>query len=258
MKSTSGCSPEKGRCAPKQREETMAETSGQSTWKIDINVAGVAPLKPGGPMIRVDDGAYQGKLVEALLVPKKGDNAKFNVMFVLQHLDTNSGADGASYKNRQHRVYIPVRPLLTNVEIAALSEVDRKAYNFNQQQWRTVLESIGAQPEKLDASPVCSVSSDLFAGGRGCFFVIQNPPEGELTEDGKKKYENANFCNAAHFKKLREAAALSGTASTSGVQMQAPVLQTQQPAALGNLGSLLGTAAPAGGAAGNGVPALRL
>lgn len=245
----------------------MADVEGRTEWKIEINIAGVAPLKPGTSMVHVDDGAYPGKIVGAVLVEKKGDSSRHNVMFTIQHLETNTGADGTSYKGREHRVYIPVRPLLTNAQIEALGDKEKRAYVFNQGQWRTILESIGAPPERLDANPVCGVSNDIFAGQRACFFHVLNPPAGELNEDGAKKYENVSFCNAAHYKKLREAAALAPSSLTVGgaaaqLQLRTPQPSTQSSAqGLGNLGSLLGTA-PSGAAqpstAGNGVPVLRL
>lgn len=242
----------------------MADVEGLKEWKIEINVAGVAPLRPG-TYVRIDDGAYQGKIIGAVQVANKKDASKANVLFTIQHLETNVGPDGVSYKGREHNVYVPIRPLLTNAQIAALPDKDKRAYTFNQAQWRTILESIGAPPERLDANPSCSVSSDLFAGQRPCYFVVINPPEGELTEDGKKKYADVSFCNAAHYKKMRDAAGASADVSVSGAGSSAvPQLQLQtpqpQPSALGNLGSLLGTAAPAQApsAAGNGVPALRL
>jgi hypothetical protein len=239
----------------------MAEVNGQAEWKIEINVAGVAPLRPG-TYVRVDDGAYPGKILSAVQVANKKDASKANVMFTIQHLETNIGAEGTSYKGQEHRVYVPIRPLLTNAQIAALPDKERKAYTFNQAQWRTILESIGAQPERLDANPVCSVSSELFTGLRACYFVVINPPEGELNADGTKKYADVSFCNAAHYKKMRDAAAAS-SADVSPMGMGAVPqlqLQTQQPPALGALGSLLGTvpAATAQSAAGNGIPALRL
>jgi hypothetical protein len=230
-----------------------------TNFTLIINVANEQPFTPG-EFPRVETGPYMGVIAAVSLTQQKADPAdpqkilKNNLVLEIAHnmADPNARPD---YKEIKHKVY------LYNPEVAALQKgeagYDQVSARLTRMRLRTLLESIGAKPEQLDANSKLPVPSSLFVG-KQCFFFVNQPPKGELDVERSKvaqkpvlKYADIDFLTPKEYAK-RLAAQAATSAAGGATQASSGVFtpQTVQPTVGGSLAALLG-----GGGAPNGATA---
>lgn len=235
--------------------------TGNTDFTLIVNVANEQPFTPG-ERIRVETGAYMGVIKAVSLAQQKADPAdpqkvlRNNLCLEVVH-NMSDPMTRPEYKEVTHKIFI------YNPEAAAIKKgqpgYDDTTTRLTRQRMRTLLESIGAKPEQLDANDALPVQASVF-NGVACFFNVVQPPAGEIdtkrstAEKKVNKYAEVDFLTPKEFNKRRAAQAASDTsgASTAGTGVFTP--QTTQPAVGGSLASLLG-GAPNGATAATGTAA---
>lgn len=174
----------------------MAEQNKQ--FAIQINVAGEQYFKPGTIDV-IPDGAYKVMIKDCWQEPGKVEEGKTKQDNIVFELVVEEGPE----KGKQCRRY-------KTASEGEPGSVGRK-------EWKNLLSTIVKDPAALEAGAK-TIKAD-FLRGKSTFIQVQNPPEGEKTADGKKKYANVNFITKdmhAELKATKAAAPKAGAPTTNG------------------------------------------
>lgn len=168
-------------------------------WVLQVNVAGEQFFKPGTIDV-IADGAYKAMIKDTWQEPGKtdkesGEQKGDNIVF---ELEVEEGPE----KGKKARKFKPIA-------IGEPGSIPRK-------EWKNLLSTVVKDPAALETGAK-TLKADFFRG-KSVFIQVQNPPAGELTPDGKKKYANLNFITKDMFTELKATtkAAPKGGAKANG------------------------------------------